>query len=258
MERGWVKNYRKIEDWEWYKKPLTAHLFQHLIRRANHTVKKWQGYEIPAGCLVTSIPHLAEQTGLSIQQVKTSLSHLYSSLDIEKVTDIITDGKKANFTVLKVNHYSVYQEDNRPVNRPLTDEQPTVNRPVTTNKNERIKELKNERNIKTMSGDKPPDTPAAEVIWYLNEKADKKFSPNSDASCKPINARIREGASIEDLKRVIDLKVSEWKDNETMNKYLRPQTLFGPQKFEQYMNEVPAKREKTKEEMQAEYGGTWL
>lgn len=145
MDRGWVKSYRKIEDWEWYKKPLTAHLFQHLIRRANHTAKKWQGFDIPAGCLVTSIPHLAEQTGLSQMQVKTALGHLYSSQDVEKVTDSITDGKKANFTVLKVKNYALYQDDNRQYNRPITDEQPTDNRPITTNKNVRSKEVKKER-----------------------------------------------------------------------------------------------------------------
>ena len=147
MDRGWVKSYRKIEDWEWYKKPLTAHLFQHLIRRANRTAKKWQGYLIPAGCLVTSIPHLAEQTGLSQMQVKTALGHLYRSQDVEKVTDSITDVKKANFTVLKVKNYALYQDDNRQYNRPITDEQPTDNRPITTNKNVRSKEVKNKTPI---------------------------------------------------------------------------------------------------------------
>lgn len=144
MERGWVKSYRKIEDWEWYKKPLTAHLFQHLIRRANRTAKKWQGYEIPAGCLVTSIPHLADQTGLTVMQVKTALKHLYSSKSVEKVTDSITDRKKANFTILKVNNYAIYQSDNQPSNRPITDEQPTDNRSITTNKKSRSKEVKND------------------------------------------------------------------------------------------------------------------
>ncbi|MFR7638602.1 MAG: hypothetical protein ACLUYS_02945 [Allobaculum sp.] len=143
MDRGWVKSYRKIEDWEWYKKPLTAHLFQHLIRRANHTAKKWQGFFIPAGCLVTSIPHLAEQTGLSERQVRTALGHLYSTGDVEKVTDKVTDVKKANFTVLKVNNYSIYQDSDRPFDRPMTDQRPTDDRPMTANKNERIKEREN-------------------------------------------------------------------------------------------------------------------
>lgn len=145
MDRGWVKSYRKIEDWEWYKVPNTAHLFQHLIRRANRAAKKWQGYEIPAGCLVTSVPNLSAQTGLSEMQIKTALKHLYTSKDVEKVTDEITDGKKANFTVLKVNNYSIYQDDNRQSNRRATDEQPTDNRPITANKNIRSKEVKNNK-----------------------------------------------------------------------------------------------------------------
>lgn len=165
MDRGWVKSYRKIEDWEWYKKPLTAHLFQHLIRRANRTAKKWQGYLIPAGCLVTSIPHLAEQTGLSQMQVKTALGHLYSSQDVEKVTDSITDGKKANFTVLKVKNYALYQDDNRPFNRPVTDEHPTDNRPITTNKKVRSKEVKN---TTTSYGDTGSDS------WESDEMHDRQ------------------------------------------------------------------------------------
>ena len=52
MDRGWVKSFRKIKDWEWYKKPLTAHLFQHLVREANHKDKMWQGIEIKRGQLV--------------------------------------------------------------------------------------------------------------------------------------------------------------------------------------------------------------
>ena len=251
MERGWVKNYRKEMDWEWFTDPATAHLFHYLTLAVNHKATRYRGVDIPAGGMTTSEDALSRATGLSRQQVRTAIKHLIS-------TNEITKKSTRKYTLLIVNNWEKYQSDNQQPNQQLTNKQPTPNQQLTTNKNERMKEGTNERNIQTMSGDKPPDTPAAEVIRYLNEKADKKFSPNSDASCKPINARIREGASIEDLKRVIDLKVSEWKDNETMNKYLRPQTLFGPQKFEQYMNEVPAKREKTKEEMQAEYGGTWL
>lgn len=246
-----MKLYRQIVEWEWFKEPATAHLFIYLLAKANREPARYKGVDIPAGGLTTSLKALADATGLTIMQVRTALKHLISTQEVTKIAT-------PKYTLLIVNNWDLYQVDNTISNKRTTNEQQTNNKQITTNKNERMKEVKNERNIKTMSGDKPPDTPAAEVIRYLNEKADKKFSPNSDASCKPINARIREGASIEDLKRVIDLKVSEWKDNETMNKYLRPQTLFGPQKFEQYMNEVPAKREKTKEEMQAEYGGLWL
>lgn len=52
--------------------------------------------------------------------------------------------------------------------------------------------------------------------------------------------RLNEGFDIEDFKKVIDTKVDAWKNDETMNTYLRPATLFGP-KFEGYLNEKPRK-----------------
>lgn len=48
--------------------------------------------------------------------------------------------------------------------------------------------------------------------------------------------RLNEGFDIEDFRKVIDTKVDAWKNDETMNTYLRPATLFGP-KFEGYLNE---------------------
>lgn len=43
---------------------------------------------------------------------------------------------------------------------------------------------------------------------------------------------------MEDFKKVIDWKVSEWTGTD-MEKYLRPETLFGT-KFEGYLNAAPA------------------
>ena len=48
---------------------------------------------------------------------------------------------------------------------------------------------------------------------------------------------IKDGYSFDDFVKVIDCKVSDWKDNPDMNKYLRPSTLFRPGNFENYLNE---------------------
>ena len=47
---------------------------------------------------------------------------------------------------------------------------------------------------------------------------------------------MKEGYTVEDFKKVIDNKVSDWTDGD-MEKYLRPQTLFRPSNFEAYLNE---------------------
>lgn len=74
-----------------------------------------------------------------------------------------------------------------------------------------------------------------EVVIHLNEKAGTKYKTNSKNTTKHIQARIREGYTLEDFKTVIDKKCSEWL-NTDMEKYLCPETLFGS-KFEKYLNQ---------------------
>lgn len=74
------------------------------------------------------------------------------------------------------------------------------------------------------------------VISYLNEKTDSKFKWQSKDTQKHINARVNEGYSIDDFKKVIDIKCADWLGDAKMSKFLRPSTLFGT-KFEGYLNQ---------------------
>ena len=73
------------------------------------------------------------------------------------------------------------------------------------------------------------------VIERLNEKAGTNYRASSAATQRHINGRIKEGFTLEDFFTVIDKKCAEWKNNAEMQKYLRPETLFGT-KFESYLN----------------------
>ena len=75
----------------------------------------------------------------------------------------------------------------------------------------------------------------SEIIEYLNSKANTNYRVNNKKTKASINARITEGFTIEDFKKVIDIKSTEWL-NTDMQKYLRPETLFGS-KFESYLNQ---------------------
>lgn len=75
-----------------------------------------------------------------------------------------------------------------------------------------------------------------EIVDYLNAKTSKKFSPKTAETRKAITARLKEGYTVDDFKKVIDTKVIDWGDGE-MERYLRPQTLFRPSNFEAYLNE---------------------
>lgn len=75
-----------------------------------------------------------------------------------------------------------------------------------------------------------------EIIDYLNQKTGKHFRKSIANTTRAINARIKEGFTVDDFKAVIDKKVIEWGKDERMKQYLRPQTLFGT-KFESYLNQ---------------------
>lgn len=73
------------------------------------------------------------------------------------------------------------------------------------------------------------------VIDYLNLKAGTHYRSNTSKVKTLINARLNEGFELEDFKIVIDKKCREWL-NTDMQKYLRPETLFG-NKFDGYLNQ---------------------
>lgn len=83
-------------------------------------------------------------------------------------------------------------------------------------------------------GNNPTDV-FEEIINYLNEKTGTKYRVSSKKTKSLINARMREGFTVEDFKEVIDKKVFNWMGTK-WSSYLRPETLFGS-KFESYLNE---------------------
>ena len=115
-----------------------------------------------------------------------------------------------------------------------------------TNKSEELQQVKgNEQqqsnnNVTTLSKKKEKDNNIYSlVIDYLNKKANTNYRPTTKNTQSFINARVKEGYTVEDFKKVIDSKSKEWL-NTDFEKYLRPATLFGT-KFENYLNEANKK-----------------
>ena len=67
------------------------------------------------------------------------------------------------------------------------------------------------------------------------KKANTNYRPSTKNTQSFISARLKEGFTVEDFKKVIDVKVENWIGTD-FEKYLRPATLFGT-KFENYLNE---------------------
>ena len=128
MHQGYIKLWRKLQKWEWYKNSHAVHLLIHLILSANHKASRFASYEIKRGQVVTGRLMLASQTGMSVQAVRTALTKL-------KSTSEITIKTTNRFSIITICKYETYQEppseinqqNDQPLNQQTTNKQPTNN-----------------------------------------------------------------------------------------------------------------------------------
>jgi len=129
VNKGFIQLHRSLLEWEWYDDKNTKILFLHCLLKANYKDKNYRGKTIKRGSFLTGRDVLANELGLSIQQIRTSLTKL-------KSTNEITIKSSSQGTIIEVVKYNDYQE----VTNKATDEQPTNNQQVTTtNKSNNIK-----------------------------------------------------------------------------------------------------------------------
>ncbi|MCY8598993.1 conserved phage C-terminal domain-containing protein, partial [Bacillus vallismortis] len=74
------------------------------------------------------------------------------------------------------------------------------------------------------------------IIDLLNKVSGKNYRSATQKTRSLIKARWNEGFRFNDFKHVILVKTQEWLNDPEMNKFIRPETLFGT-KFENYLNQ---------------------
>ena len=255
---GYVRLDRKILNWEWYSDANTCRVFLHLILKANWKAGRFKGVDIPRGSIATSITHLAEELKLTIRNVRTAVEHL-------KTTGELTRSRHAKFTVFTIKNYDLYQSGDRVIDNETT----TIEESKNNNKNN-YKDivlqaepsdsgfvndpyesvcwddssgfavvLNLDEQVPAKVYGQEPEEPAdclyEETAAYLNKKTGKHFKSTSKLIRKFLKERFCEGFTVEDAKKVIDVKTEEWKGTR-MAMYLRPSTLFGDN-FEAYLNQ---------------------
>lgn len=157
--KEFIKVYRKFMEWEWYTDVNTKTLFIHCLLRANWKPGSWKGINYSAGEFITSLPSLAEESGLSIQQVRTSLDKLISTGELtSKSTDSLTGKKLSRNRIITINNWDAYQGDNS-----QSTGNPTAK---STGKqqasNSRYKKYKNNKEIKE-ENNMPPAADSDEI-----------------------------------------------------------------------------------------------
>lgn len=154
MASGYIKTFRKFTEWEWYRNTNTKALFLHCLLKANHVPKKWQGITIPQGSFVTSYQTLADELGLSVQEIRTAKRNIQS-------TGEITSTSTSKLTIITVLNWAKYQaSDNDESTSESTidtlENQQAINKRSTTTKNiknERIQEEENKELKHSMDGE---------------------------------------------------------------------------------------------------------
>ena len=81
-----------------------------------------------------------------------------------------------------------------------------------------------------------------QIVEHLCEKTGKSFSATAEYTRRAINARFRQGFTLDDFLLVIDYKTEKWGGDPEMEEYLRPQTLFST-KFEAYLEAAKKQKE---------------
>lgn len=145
--------------------------------------------------------------------IKKEMSKVKNRMLISKVFDFISEKDDLNETVKKI--VNEYENDNDNDN----DNEVSYHDSSTNRQNPII----------------------MDVIHYLNTKAGTQYRTSTRKTRDCIKARINEGFDYEDFKTVINKKCAEWLGDEKMERYLRPETLFGP-KFEGYLNAKVTKK----------------
>lgn len=111
-----------------------------------------------------------------------------------------------------------------------------------TNRNESIenrdRDKEKEIEIDTEKETRKKDCSA--IVSYLNEKLGTQYRPSGKTS-ELIGARLKEGYTVEDFNKVIDIMCDEWLGDQKMEQYLRPSTLFSKTHFSEYLNRKPKK-----------------
>ncbi len=182
--KEFIKVYRKFMEWEWYTDVNVTKLFLHCLLRANWKSGNWKGIHYNAGEFITSLPSLSEETGLTIQQVRTALDKLISTGELtSKTTDSLTGKKLSKNRIIVVSNWDNYQTDNRQSNRQsnripnrqATGQQQDSNSRYKNNKNNKEdKKIKEEPAAAFSEEDDDEGMDPMEAMQIWNEK--KKLS----------------------------------------------------------------------------------
>lgn len=186
---GWVKIFRSMLSWEWYKDTNTTRLFLHLLLKANFKKNCRGGMTVPGGALSTSVGTLSKETGLTRQEIRTCLNRLCKSGEISCATN-------NRHSIITVVNYENYQ--NQQADRLATDSVPEPKQETAGN----------QRTLR-------PDTPCAGSSVDVNKyNLDTFFGVDNMGNLEQLVMSLHrvnpKTKSIQDMRCLAEEVVAEW------------------------------------------------
>ena len=201
----YIKLYRSLLEWEWYKNINTKVLFIHMLLKANWKDGKFEGKVIPRGSFVSSLAKLADETDLTIREVRTAILHLETSGEL-------TIKRHSKYSVFTIKNYAQYQ---------VSDNQTTGKRhsvDIQTTTIEEKKEVKKERNNNKLC--KAEALALFETLWkmYPNKKGKAQVTDKDKQKLLEIG--------LEEMTRAINRYKSELEKDKDWRKPQNGSTFF--------------------------------
>lgn len=161
---GWIKIFRKLQDWQWYSDSQMVHLFIHLLLEANHEDRFWKGIQVKRGQLIYGRKATSETLGISEQSLRTCIERL-------KSTNEITSKSTNRFSLVTIVNYEDYQSyDDILTSKSTTNStynQPAINQQSTTPKED--KKIRIKENNKTINSFIKPTQTEIENYIFENQ-----------------------------------------------------------------------------------------
>ena len=225
MNNGYIKLYRNILNSPIFQNEKLLKIFIWCLLKASHKEREQivgrQVIKLKEGQFIFGRKIAASELGIPP-------STLWDYIKLMEKMKIISIKSNTKFSVITLEKWRIYQVgenifDNKYDN--LYNSKSTTNQ-QQINTNNKDNNFNNERNKEIYS----------RIIDRLNQSANKNYRSNTSKTIQLIEARLKEGFTEEDFYKVINKKCDEWLNDNCMNKYLRPETLFGD-KFENYLNQ---------------------
>lgn len=151
-DNGYVKLYRKMTEWEWYKNETVKSVFLHCLLKANFAPQKFEGMTIKKGEFVTSYKKLAEELGFSVHRIRNAIEKLKSTNELASKTT----NKFSVITVLKWEDFQADEKNGASKTASKTANNGHSIGTQTAFKGQQYKNIKNIKNEKNNIGARAP------------------------------------------------------------------------------------------------------